>query len=302
MLFCLVWTAGLAAQAHAPLHHEIERLDVELERAPESTELLVRRGRLHRENGDAVASLRDLDRALALDPAQANAMLERGLTLSALGRDGDAEAQLTRLLEQAPKSPLALAERARIRARSGRTDAALVDFDASLALHPDVELYLERGELLERAARVDEAAAGYRDGLDSLGDAVLLRLALIRVETARGNHAQALALVDEPLARAQIKTDWLLRRADVLAARGDVGGARAARQAALAEARRVVQRRPTALSLLARARAQRALGHIAEARADAELALHKSPRFRDAQILLDELAPPIGDGESRSDR
>ena len=103
-------------------------------------------------------------------------------------------------------------------ARSGRSAEAIADYTAALELEPRVELYLERGELLEAQGRLEEAAQGYRAGLEATHGALLMRLALIRVETARGRHAEALALVDEQLARAGVKTDWYLRRAEVLAA------------------------------------------------------------------------------------
>jgi tetratricopeptide (TPR) repeat protein len=285
---CAVLAAD-AASAHPPVRHEIDALGEALAKEPDRADLLLERARLLRVDRDGAAALADLDRARELAPQNRDVALERGLTLSLLGRDAEAEAELSQFLESGPGAGAAFAERARLRARSGRGAEAIADYTAALELEPRVELYLERGELLEAQGRLEEAAQGYRTGLEATHGALLMRLALIRVETARGRHTEALALVDEQLARAGVKTDWYLRRAEVLAAAGDEAGARRARESALVEANRALEARPTAINLVARARVNLALERIPDARSDLELAIAKSPRFREARALLDEL-------------
>jgi tetratricopeptide (TPR) repeat protein len=282
--------AASATSAHPPVRHEIDALSDALMKEPERADLLLERARLLRVDRDGAAALADLDRARELAPQDRGVALERGLTLSLLGRDAEAEAELTRFLQSGPGAGAAFAERARLRARSGRSEEAIADYDAALELEPRVDLYLERGELLESQGHLAEAAGGYRAGLEATHGALLVRLALIRVETARGQHAAALALVDEQLGRAGVKTEWYLRRAEVLAAAGDASGARGARESALVEANRALEARPTAINLVARARVNLALERIPAARRDLELALERSPRFREARALLDELA------------
>ena len=62
-------------------------------------EALVLRGDAYRKNGDFVRALADLDEAARLDPGSVDAYVNRALTNAALGRDGDALADLTRATE-----------------------------------------------------------------------------------------------------------------------------------------------------------------------------------------------------------
>lgn len=286
MAWCLLGTVALA---HPGVHHDIERVTDALANDPANVKLLVERGFLYRLDGDLKASLRDLDQAAKLDPAAAEVWAHRGMTLSAMGRDNEAEKELSRFLEAGRGSSAAFAERARIRARGSHPKQAIEDYTSALALEPDVELYMERGRLQEAIGRLDDAAAGYTEGLRKLGAAVVLTDALVRLEVRRGNSTEALRLIDTELNRAPVKTEWLLRRADVLEQIGKPAEARAEREAALAEAERSLASRTTGLHLLSRARALIALGRVEEARRDLNLAISKSPRFREATDLLKTL-------------
>jgi tetratricopeptide (TPR) repeat protein len=285
-----VWVGLLGpVGAHPGLHHDIEQVTELLAAEPERADLWLRRGRLHRMSDHLAASLSDLDHARELAPEMGEVALERGLTLGALDRDLEALEELDRFIRLRTDSSLAYAERARIRARLGRLGPAITDYSRSLDLNEDVEIYILRGRLQEQNGRLDDAAAGYRVGLERLNGAVVLRLALIRVETERGNYDVALALIDEQLAQAAAKTDWYLRRGDVLEAAGKPAAAEAARREALAEADRVLALHPSALKRFARARALLSLNEWEAARRDLVAVSEQSPRFKAARDLLAEL-------------
>jgi tetratricopeptide (TPR) repeat protein len=290
----LIAVAATAAGAHPGLHHDIAAAGEAIAREPQKADLYVERAFLERLDQEFDAALADLDRAKKLEPSNPRVAAELGMTYSALGRDREADVQLTAFVRHGGTAP-AFAERAMVRERLGRLKESIADYGSAIALKPDIEYYLARGTLQESLGDWASAAAGYRDGRAKLGDAVTLDLALIRAETKRGRYAQALELVNTQLAAAPVKTDWYLRRADVLDAAGRSAEAQADRRTALQEADTAVEASGSGMHLYARARAQAALGLIDGARRDLELVLQKSPRFVEAREMLAKLSTTAND-------
>jgi tetratricopeptide (TPR) repeat protein len=270
-----------SAIAHPGFDPEIEKITKKLAEDPDNVDLLVRRGQVYRSNGKFTESLQDLERAWVLDRQNRTVILQRAMTLSALGRDKEAEDALDSFLqdESHPQRVFGLAERAHIRARTGRTEPAIRDLTATLQLHPTVDLYLLRGQLQESLGNIEAAEEGYQDGLATLGEAIVLKKALIRVQLAQDRHSEALALVDEELERAHVKTSWYLKRAEILSLMGRAGAVRQAREHALSEANRTLAKRRTAMQLLARAEVYRAMGRTEDAERDLNMAAQRAPRF-----------------------
>jgi len=286
--FVLIALAATAAGAHPGLHHDIAAACEAIEREPARADLYVDRAFLERLGEEYQAALSDLDHARKLEPGNLRVAAELGLTYAALGRDREADTELSTFIRHGGTAPV-LAERAKVRERLGRPKEAVADYTAAIALKPDVEYVLARGALQESLRDLAGAAAGYEEGRAKLGGAVTLDLALIRVETARGRYARALQVVDKQLAAAPVKTDWYLRRADVLDAAGRKAEARADRQTALQEADAAVEANGNGMQLYARARARAALGQTDAAKRDLELVLEKSPRFVEARDMLAKL-------------
>jgi tetratricopeptide (TPR) repeat protein len=284
--------AGLGtteARAHAGLHRDIERATRAIESDPESPDLYARRAHYYRLGGHLDQSLADLERGRELDPENLAVTVGLGLTLSALGRDAEAEAELNRFLSAGGRSVRAYSERAAVRARNGRFQEAIEDYTEAIKMKRDVELYVRRGALQEARGDLEAAALGYSDGFQNLGGAVTLRLALIRVETDRGEYDSALTYIDEELQRVPVKTNWYLHRADVLRAAGRTAEAELALNQALTEANQVIEKRATGIHLFSRAKVYVALGRTDLAKDDLEDVLLKSPRFSEAQELMQEL-------------
>ena len=296
----LGWScAATLALAHPGRHHDIERVTARIHAEPARADLYLERAVYYRLDAQYDLALADLDTSRRLDPAAIAVAVERGLTLAALGRDAEAEPELTRYIEQGPPSSAALAQRARLRTRAGQSAAALEDYTASLRIEPDVDLFLERGRLQEEEALWVQASEGYREALARIGGATNLRLALVRTELAAGRPAEALQVIEDGMARLPIKTDWLLRKADVLEAMGRPDEARAQREAALAEADRVLGERATGIHLVSRARALLALGRPESASIDLEAALAKSPQFTEARELLARIQGTHGEARTQ---
>ena len=277
--------------AHSGMDPEIHEITHELEDNPENVELLIKRGRLFRTNGKFAESLKDLDLAKGLDPDNRMITFERGFTLSAIGRNTEAEIAFDQYLEKASgRTQLdALAERAHIRARTGQVSLAIADFNSAIRMHPAMSLYLALGEIHESLGQFEEAASGYREGLSQLGNAILLKKGLIRVEMKRKRYDEVLALIDEELDRASVKTGWHMRRAEVLAAMGKDQAAQSAQEEALTEANRVLGERLTAIHLVSRARVFSAMGRLQKAKDDLQLAVQRVPRYAQAKEMLKKL-------------
>lgn len=289
--FAAIVTACMAVPviAHPGLHHDIDRVSTALAAQPRRADLYLERGFLHRLNDEPAKALADLEQAATLDPALPNLALHRGLTLSALRRDPQAEVELTKAVADPGAPAAAWMERGKVRERLGRLAAAAGDYAAAIRLDPQPDAYLLHGRLLEALGRSEDAAACYRDGLSRLGGAVALRLELIGVETRAKRYDAALEQIDLAMRSSGNKVDWLLRRGDVNAAAGRPDVARRDREQALADCRQQVVRRPSSLRLYQRARAYHALGRRDEAIADLKAALRKTPRYGEARALLSTL-------------
>jgi len=282
-------SASTPATSHEGVEHDIERVSQALAEDPERVDLLLERAYYYGLAGRGDDALADLARAEHLEPANPRVALQRGFTLAQLGRNTEAEAELTRAIEAGAGGAGAYQKRAQLRLASTRPELALADFNQAIALQPTASLYLERGSLLESLGHWDEAAAGYRAGIESVGRVHSLRRGLIRVERMRGRHDEALRLIDEEIAEGSLAFVWHVERAKVLTELEKSEEAQRDLDRALAEVNTALRRRPTAGLLVARARVYLARGELEAARRDLEAALRKSPRYKPASALLAEL-------------
>ena len=100
----------------------IRDLDRAITLDPNLTEAYVFRGSALRHEGALDAAQADLDKALTLDPEQPEALLERGIVSRLRGNDAAAEADWNKLIASAPRS--AAAESARLNLeKMGKTGA-----------------------------------------------------------------------------------------------------------------------------------------------------------------------------------
>lgn len=272
--------------ADPPLTEDLEEVGERILLAPGDIALLIERSELYIQEARPEEALVDLRVAAAIAPGHPRISAQRAVVLHSMGRDDEALAEIEVAIATGSAQLAAdLALRARILATLGRDEDAIAEYDASLAIHEDVELYLERGRLLERAGRLDEAARGYTEGLRALGGAVILRVAAIELDLRTSRADRALARIDEVLARVPAPARWLLLRARALEGLGRSAEAHDARRAALADVDRRLVRRPSAALRVMRGQALLALGRANEALEESQRAHALAPTLGDALDL-----------------
>jgi tetratricopeptide (TPR) repeat protein len=284
------WGA-LSAAAHDGVNVEIAKLDTKIQKEPHNTALYIERAMLLRREGQFGRALVDLAQAQKLDPHRREIVLEKGLTLAAKGETKEAESLLSAYLASGLPSAKAFEARGKIRENGKRFVEARADYSAAVALAPGPDLFLARGRMDEALGHWDDAARGYAEGLRILSGAIVLRLALVRVEHQRGHYDRAIALIDDILPTLAVKADWLLLRADQHAAAGQPAKARQDREEALREADARLALRPTDFGHLVRAKALIALERKKEAVIELEMVVAHAPKLEEARQLLDEIRP-----------
>lgn len=123
--------------------------------APDDPALLLDRALSLGSTGRYAEALEDLDRAVALEPARAEAWVLRGAAKRQLGRIADAERDVARALSLAPDNAEALLERGALRRAKGDAKGARADWARAARAAPDsaaAELARRNLELVPEAA------------------------------------------------------------------------------------------------------------------------------------------------------
>jgi tetratricopeptide (TPR) repeat protein len=149
----------------AALGHGFNTLDRALALGSDNPLLYDARGELFAQMGMLEAALDDYYTALDLRPT-AERFYRQGLTLSRLGRAGEALAFLEKAVELDPRHVKAITERGIVRINLGRADLAREDFDAAIRLDPNYHVawgnraayYYLRKEWKEAAENASQAA------------------------------------------------------------------------------------------------------------------------------------------------
>lgn len=186
--------------------------------------------------GKAEAAEKDLAEAVALSPGALDVLLLRAELHEGAGRWAEAEKELSAALEKAEPARRAelLRRRAAARARAGRVEEALGDFDVLLETDPnDAGAHLDKARLLAGAKRFDEALAAVNKAPLSARSA----LARAEILLEKGESAAARAEADFAL-----KADPELAEAYV--ARGRAALAAGDKAAAREDFTRAVEKRP----------------------------------------------------------
>lgn len=99
--------------------------------------------------GDYTAALRDLDRSIALDPRDADAYSDRGVTKFHLKNLDGALADMNESLRLDPENPYRYASRAYIRDSKGDLKGAIEDYRKALEMDPENAINQNNLGLLE---------------------------------------------------------------------------------------------------------------------------------------------------------
>lgn len=222
--------AGL--HAHPEIEDALTRLNAQIAAAPLDAELYVQRGELYARHDEWLVAEANYLRASELAPQHPRLSQVRGALELATGRASEARAHLDAALALDPANVEALVLRARVQVALKAPEAAVKDFDAALdrIANPPPELYLERAKLLPPAAAIRSLDAG----IERLGPAITLHLAALTLEESLGRIDAAVARIDRVAADCERKESWLKRRGDILLRAGRTAEARTAYASALA--------------------------------------------------------------------
>ncbi len=165
-------------------------------------------GRVLLREGQLERALEEFERALALDPNNAEALLNIGAIHQAWGRTQQAEHFAERALQADPSSTGALAQLGSIRRDQGDLGEALRLHRLALAIDDSQPaLYLGLGDVLHRAGRFEEAEAAFREVLALDPDSFQARYNLGVTLAAAGRVDEAIASLEEALAAAPTHPD-----------------------------------------------------------------------------------------------
>jgi tetratricopeptide (TPR) repeat protein len=169
-----------------------------LEHTPVSVAVLVLHATILQSRHAFTPALNELDRALRLDPANAQAWLTRATVLRVLGRYDEALFSCMRLAAAADPAITSLCVQS-IRSLSGHLQSAYAAISAlpQQSLPPEAQAwrYSELGEMAARLGDDQAAERWLRAGLDVAPDDAYLRAACADVLLRQGRAAQTLALL-----------------------------------------------------------------------------------------------------------
>jgi tetratricopeptide (TPR) repeat protein len=171
------------------------------EAAESSPEIHNNLGRIHVRAGDLDEAQAEFEKALALDPRNAEALLSLASVAALRGNRGQAERLVEIALASNPDSPAALAQLAELRRDAGDLTSAIRLFREALAIHDAApDLYLGLGDCLQRAGRNAEAEAAFERVLALLPDSVAAHYNLGVVAANLGRYDESIARYEKVLA------------------------------------------------------------------------------------------------------
>ncbi len=166
-----------------------------------SAELLANRGRIQMARGDTAAARKEFERALAVNPGYAEALLGLAEIERFDGRVAQAERLVERALQVDPNSIGALAQLAELKRDQGDLPEAIRLFEEALAIDDSLPfLHLGYGDVLQRSGRFDDAVAAFELVLQLDPDSFKARYNLGVTYGNQGREDLAIAEYEKALA------------------------------------------------------------------------------------------------------
>ena len=142
------------------------------------------------------------DKAIRLNPDDANAFNNRGTAKSGLGRHDDALADYEEALRLNPDDAEVYGNRGAAKSGLGRHDKALADFDEAIRLKPDfAEAFNNRGNAKNALGRHEDALADYNEAIrlkpdyaEAFNHRGAVKNLVGRYEEALSDHDEAIRL------------------------------------------------------------------------------------------------------------
>jgi tetratricopeptide (TPR) repeat protein len=231
-------TFVLLAVAHDGPEHEVEELTERIAKEGESADLLLQRAVEYQVMRKSAEAVKDLERALVLEPDSPTIQRELGRAYFSTGKTNEALQAVSRGLDAATQGAdraSLLMVRAEILRPRKEYQKALNDANEAIAEHPNnVEWYLERSQLQSILKLHADRVKGLEMGIKETGSGVLQREWIDALIDA-GRHPEALEKIEAELNSSRLQSSWLIRRAKVRLATGKQAEAKADLQAALNE-------------------------------------------------------------------
>lgn len=229
-LLAIVWASPVLG--HGAIDLQIKDVTDEIAKQPNSAELYMRRGELHRAHQDWDSAYADYERVEALEPRMTVVDLGRGKMFLEANWPRSAVITLDRYLANNTNNAEGLATRARAKVKLGLRRAAAEDYCAAIehSAESRPELFLERAQALtaEGSQHFGDALQGLDAGMAKMGPLVTLQLYAIDLEMKQSHFDAALARLDKVSAQSPRKETWLARRGEILQQAGRPDEARKA--------------------------------------------------------------------------
>ena len=245
--------------------------DKAIEIDPENADLYFSRALFKNARADEEGALADYDKAIDLNPEHANAYNNRGDVKRALDEYQGALADYNKAIELNPEYALAYNNRGIIRRALGDRQGALEDYDKALEIDPsNADAYSNRGNA-KRARGDDKGLADYDKALEIDPSNALMYSNRGTAKDTLGDHKGALADYDKALEIDPSNALMYSNRSTTKRALGDYQGA-------LADHDKAIEISPMdADAYNNRGNTKRALGDHKGALADHDKAIEISP-------------------------
>lgn len=237
LVLCLLTVARFSALAHDGPEHEIDELSALIAARGESADLLARRAVEYGVLGRDVEAEADLSRAVRLDPEAMPPRRELARVQARLGRVDMALDTLRGALRLPIEEPVDRGSlhilRAEILRSKREVRSALRECDEALRLYQsNPEWYLLRSDLQRRLKMTRRRVAGLEEGFAKTG-AGLLDLERVEAWLDDGQYRRALQRLEPELASPRVAPRWYIRQARALEGLGRRDEAEAALRRAL---------------------------------------------------------------------
>lgn len=222
----LVLAASLTAagaHAHGLVHARIQALSGQIAKQSRDGSLYVKRARLWLDEAHYHRAVRDLRKALSVDPTLHAAWYFLGKAEFLLGRLARAQAAAERFVERLSDDNTGGQARGhlllgQVLARRGQAGAAVRHLGRSIAVsrQPRPQHALELCELLVQLDRAAEAVQMLDGVAARIGDAATLQQRAAQLEAKLGKPEAALRRVEALIKASPMPASWLLEKARLL--------------------------------------------------------------------------------------
>ncbi|HEY0548845.1 MAG TPA: hypothetical protein VGF13_04530 [Verrucomicrobiae bacterium] len=270
------------AVAHDGPEHEIDELTARIKAEGESADLLLQRAIEYGVLSKTTEAVKDLERALHLEPHSALIQRELSRAYFAAAKTNEAYDTASRALkdaEEGAEHASILMLRSEISSAKKDFPKALDDTERAIRENPEpCEWYLSRSQLQQHLGQKKERIQGLEAGVKATGSG-LLEAELIDALIDGGKGETALAKIEAELKDSRLQSTWLLRRAKVRLAQKKKDEAKSDLEAALKELNdRLGRGASDPLALTDRGQVYELLGNKEEAKKDYESAEKKGIR------------------------